>query len=155
MNGLEAEKPRRLLNNALAFYEASRRCSAPTKASIPPFKEGVELGAPTVVCVAFSIEQFLKLLLLLEKGEYPDEHALDKLFDLLSTDVKTRIDGNFNDWRGARHYLEEARNAFVEWRYPHEKEFLSASDEELTEIAIALHKTVRELRPDLVSVFEK
>jgi HEPN domain-containing protein len=155
MNGLEAEKPQRLLDNALAFYEAGRRCNASGKASIPPYKEGVWLGAPTVVCHAFAIELFLKLLLLLETGSYPDrEHELDTLFDRLSPEVKDRINGNFRDWRGARHYLEEARNAFREWRYPHEHEFLSASHEELAEIGVALRATVSELRPDLVSVFE-
>jgi hypothetical protein len=154
MNGVEAEKPQRLLNNAVAFYEASIRCCAPGKASIPPYKEGVWLGSPTVVCVAFAIEQFLKLLLLLETGTYPGYHALDKLFDSLSAPVKDRINSNFSDWRGAQYYLEDARNAFIEWRYPHEKEFLLASHKELMAIASALHKTVRELRPDLVSVFE-
>jgi HEPN domain len=155
MNGVEAEKPQRLLNNAVAFYEASIRCCAPGKASIPPYKEGVWLGSPTVVCVAFSIEQFLKLLLLLETGTYPKKiHDLVILFDKLSADIQGRINGNFSDWRGAQYYLEDARNAFIEWRYPHEKEFLLASHEELMAIASALHKTVRELRPDLVSVFE-
>ena len=143
----KAVKPRRLLNNAVAFYEASRRCSDSSK---------VLLGSPTVVCVAFAIEQFLKLLLLLERGEYPRrEHALNKLFNRLPVDVRRRIDGNFDDWRGARHYLKEARRAFIEWRYPHEHKRLVASDELLNEIAVALRKTVRELYPDLVSVFEK
>jgi hypothetical protein len=160
MNGLEAEKPKRLLNNALAFYEAGRRCSAPSKASIPPHKEGVELGAPTVVCHAFAIEQFLKLLLLLKKGEYPDrEHALDTLFDMLSPEVQDQIDRRFRDCSfsystGVGDVLVEARKAFVEWRYPHEHEFLSASVEELAAIGVALRRTVRDLRPDLVSVFE-
>jgi HEPN domain-containing protein len=154
MNGLEAEKPQRLLDNAVAFYEAGMRCNAPGKASIPPYKEGVVLGAPTVVCHAFAIEQFLKLLLLLEKGEYDRGHELDDLFDSLSPGVKERIEGNFNSSSGVRYYLKQARDAFVEWRYPHEHEFLLASHEELAQIGFALHKTVRELRPNLISVFE-
>ena len=115
MNGLEAEKPQRLLDNALAFYEAGRHCSALGKASIPPFKEGVELHAPTVACHAFAIEQFLKLLLLLETGQYPDwEHKLDRLFELLSPGVKERIEGNFrNATDKVSYYLEQARSSFV------------------------------------------
>ena len=79
----------------------------------------------------FAIECFLKLLLL-ETGRYPDwEHALDKLFNSLSPVVQGRIEGNFSNASGVRYYLEQARNAFIEWRYPHEYEFLLASDEEL------------------------
>lgn len=153
MNGLEAEKPQRLLDNALAFYEAGRRCNAPAKASIPPYKEGVELGAPTVVCHTFAIELFLKLLLLLETGSYPDrEHELDELFDGLPSGVKERIESNCRS--DVRYYLKQARNAFVQWRYQHEYEFLIASPEDLAEIGVGLRATVKELQPDLVSVFE-
>jgi hypothetical protein len=67
---------------------------------------------------------------------------------------QTEFDGNFSDYRGARYYLEDARKAFEDWRYLHEKVFLLASHEELTAIAVALHKTVRDRWPELVSVFE-
>jgi hypothetical protein len=114
MNGLEAEKPQRLLNNAVAFYEASIRCSTPSKASLPPNKDSVFLDSPTVVCVAFAIEQFLKLLLLLETGTYPRRmHCLDKLFDLLPPDVQTHINSNFRGVSFVRLYLQNARKAFV------------------------------------------
>jgi hypothetical protein len=154
-NALEDEKPQRLLNNALAFYEAGRRCATLSKTSFPPHKEA-HLGAPTVVCLAFAIEQFLKLLLLLETGGYPSrEHALDTLFDKLPSRVQQRIDANFGSWEGAaRECLADARNAFVEWRYPHEKQFLAASDESLAKLGLTLRKTVREVRPELISVFE-
>jgi hypothetical protein len=69
-NALKEQKPQRLLNNALAFYEAGRRCATLSNASFPPHKEAA-LYAPAVVCQAFAIEQFLKLLLLLETGGYP------------------------------------------------------------------------------------
>ena len=152
MNGLEAEKPQRLLDNALAFYEAGRRCNTPAKASIPPYKDDVELGAPTVACFAFAIELFLKLLLLLETGKYDQEHELDEIFEKLSSGVKEQIESNCRS--DVRYYLKQARNAFVQWRYQHEYEFLIASPEDLAEIGVALRATVRELRPDLVSVFE-
>jgi hypothetical protein len=101
-NALEDEKPQRLLNNALAFYEAGRRCATLSKTSFPPHKEA-HLGAPTVVCLAFAIEQFLKLLLLLETGGYPSrEHALDTLFDQLPSRVQQRIDANFGSIRTKR-----------------------------------------------------
>lgn len=152
-SALEEQKPKRLLDNALAFYEAGRRCAAPSKTSFPPHKEAV-LYSPSVVCQAFAIEQFLKLLLLLETGGYPEEHALDTLFDGLSSRVQEQIDAKC-PWEGAaRVYLADARNAFVEWRYPHEKPFLVASDESLAMLGMALRDIVKELRPDLVSVFE-
>lgn len=50
--------------------------------------------------------------------------------------------------------LEDASKAFVHWRYIHENGFLSAKPLILKRIGTALHKTTRELAPDLVSVFE-
>ena len=152
MNGLEAKKPQRLLDNALAFYEAGRRCGTPAKASIPPFKEGVELGAPTVACLAFSIELFLKLLLLLETGTYDREHELDEIFEKLPSGVKEQIERNCRS--DVQYYLKQAQKAFVQWRYQHEYEFLIASPENLAEISVALRATVKERHPNLVSVFE-
>jgi hypothetical protein len=152
-NALEEQKPQRLLDNALAFYEAGRRCATLSKTSFPPYKEA-ELHAPAVVCQAFAIEQFLKLLLLLETGEYPGEHALDTLFDGLPPRVQEQIDAKC-PWEGAaKVYLADARNAFVEWRYPHEKPFLVASDESLAMLGMVLRDIIKELHPDLISVFE-
>jgi hypothetical protein len=152
-NALEDEKPQRLLNNALAFYEAGRRCATLSKTSFPPNKEAT-LDAPAVACQAFAIELFLKLLLLLETGEYPDrEHLLDTLFDGLPPRVQEQIDAKCPGG-AAKVYLADARNAFVEWRYPHEKEFLVASDESLAMVGMVLRDIIKELHPDLISVFE-
>jgi hypothetical protein len=153
-NALEEQKPQRLLDNALAFYEAGRRCATLSKTSFPPYKEA-ELHAPAVVCQAFAIEQFLKLLLRLETGEYPDrDHALDVLFDGLPSRVQEQIDAKC-PWEGAaKVYLTDARKAFVEWRYPHEKQFLIASDESLAMLGMAIRQVIKELHPDLISVFE-
>jgi hypothetical protein len=149
-SALEEQKPQRILNNALAFYEAGRRCATNSKTSFPPYKE-VELHAPAVVCQAFAIEQFLKLLLLLETGEYQGEHALDTLFDGLPPRVQEQIDAKC-PW--TKVYLADARNAFVEWRYPHEKPFLVESDESLAMIGMVLRDIIKELHPNLISVFE-
>lgn len=154
MSALEIEMPQRLLDNAVAFHEAGWRCSAIAPASTPPFKQ-VALGAPTVVCFAFAIEQFLKLLLLLQTGKYPGEHRLDTLFDLLPPALQDQIEVQFGNASGARYYLERAKDAFVTWRYPHEKHLLIADDEELAEIGNVLRSIARALRPDLTSVFER
>ena len=52
-SALEEQKPERLLNNAVAFYEAGRRCAAPSKTSFPPHKKKV-LYSPSMVCQAFA-----------------------------------------------------------------------------------------------------
>jgi hypothetical protein len=50
------------------------------------------LDGPAVVCQAFAIEQFLKLLLLLETGGYPDrEHAHEKQFLVASDESLARL----------------------------------------------------------------
>lgn len=46
---------------------------------------------PSFVCEAFSLELFLKALILVEGSEYKPTHDLEKLFNQLSTESKTII----------------------------------------------------------------
>lgn len=62
--------PQRLLDNAVAFHEAGTRCYREEPAKISADGTDVFLGAPSVVCYAFAIELYLKLLSLLTKDSY-------------------------------------------------------------------------------------
>src|SRR4051794_34712750 len=62
--------PRRLFNNAVVFHEAGARCYREAPSEISLSKAGALLGAPSVVCYAFSIELYLKLLGLLTNKTY-------------------------------------------------------------------------------------
>lgn len=154
---VEKEKPQRLLDNAVAFHEAGGRCDADALGIILPHKAGVSLGAPTIACYAFAIELYLKLLRLLTEGTYDGyEHKLDVLYSQLSSELRGRIDEvyGYTDILSMESELRDASRAFVRWRYAHEYEELAASPETLSRIGTTLHRMVREIRPDLVSVFE-
>lgn len=152
---VESEMPQRLLNSAVAFYQAGVRCRATWEIS-PGDTIGV--GAPTVVNFAFSVELFLKLALLLTTGDIPKLHKLLDLYEGLNDSTKQLLQKHSPFPGDEQWFAEEigvVSNAFVEWRYAHEKEFLSVSVDTIREIALCLHRAVREIAPELVSVYER
>lgn len=152
--------PQRLLDNAVAFHEAGTRCYREEPAKISADGTDVFLGAPSVVCYAFAIELYLKLLSLLTKDSYDKrEHRLDLLFAQLDAPLQAQIERHYSGGQpladlDVRSELHDASKAFVDWRYVHEHEHLEISPETLATIGIALHKTVRDVAPNLVSTFE-
>ena len=153
---LENEKPQRLLNNAVAFHEAGGRCYAKRRLEIAP-ERSTFLGSPSVVCYAFAIELYLKLLRLLTAGTYDRfEHRLDKLYEQLAPAVQEKIDEAYGHTGilSIKSELEDASKAFLHWRYAHEHEELAASPETLAKIGATLHRIAREIDPNLVSIFE-
>lgn len=80
---------------------------------------------PLVVNVAFSIELYLKAIKAHESTtcEYPTGHKLDDLFKILKPSTQRQIKTSFAQRSEVPlgDLLGEASNAFVEWRYSHEK----------------------------------
>jgi hypothetical protein len=146
MTPVEREMPQRMLWAAVAFFQAGSRCALPIMLS--PGREH-SLGAPTIVNYAFSIELYLKLLLLLTSGRlHRGNHDLFEIYKLLGQDVRERITRNTR-FPGDETYvpeaLEDLAKVFVEWRYAYEQEFLVASPDTMVVIATALHRTVKEV----------
>lgn len=154
----------KLLNNAVAFWEAAKRCDREAAPETVPPGENFGLGAPTVTCYAFSIELFLKLLAQLKKGSYTgNEHNLRELYFQLPAAVQAQIRANYarvGSVTVSRFVIElrKAADAFKEWRYVHEYDPLThevrqrcAAPDSLDRMAAALRETVREVAPGLRS----
>ncbi|MCC6208759.1 MAG: HEPN domain-containing protein [Gammaproteobacteria bacterium] len=83
---------------------------------------------PDIVCLAFSLELSLKSLLIKLNGGAPREHNLQALFRLLAHDTQSALISKTGTECGSAlteaefmANLENIGNAFVEWRYLHEK----------------------------------
>jgi HEPN domain-containing protein len=107
-----------LRNNASAFKKSAERSLEQR-----PFPNGqIEFFiVPAVVNLAFSIELYLKFLL--AKNETPSRgHKLLALFDSLDSTIKQEIiDLSDYDKDEFESLLSKHTEAFVEWRYVHER----------------------------------
>jgi len=108
-----------LRNNASAFKKSAER----SLEQRPSPNGQIEFFiVPAVVNLAFSIELYLKFLL--AKNETPDstDHNLSKLFDLLDSTIQQEIiDLADYDKDEFELLLSKHTEAFVEWRYIHER----------------------------------
>lgn len=151
---VESETPQRLLNAAVAFFQAASRCEF-TIHITPLQSHGV--GAPTVVNYALSIELYFKLVGFLTNGKAPWGHELLDLYDGLTPEIQATLVEHTRFSFGSSVRLREGiaalSKAFVQWRYAHEHEMLVVINDHLEELARGLHLTVREIRPDLISCY--
>jgi hypothetical protein len=69
--------PQHMIEEANQWYIASRRCQAPMDFS-PNVSQ--TLLYPAIVCNAFSVEMYVKSLLVVSKITYEYGHGFDKLF---------------------------------------------------------------------------
>lgn len=134
-----------LLNQAVAFFNAGSRCAADI--SITPTVSNMPM-APAVVCFAFSLELYLKLLHVISSGAQVRGHKVDALFDSLPADLRERIARAYGTASLSDH-LRAASGAFVDWRYQHEHETLTVNPKLLAAACRACHVVVRTLRPDM------
>ena len=83
------------------------------------------------------------------------EHKLDSLFSMLCqhTQEQIRMDSSIFDWDV---FMRESSNAFVEWRYLHEKDEIKAiSISDLQRLFCALKKHYEETYPLAKTVIVK
>ena len=134
-----------LLNQAIGFFNGGSRCIADIK--ITPLITNSPM-APAIVCFAFSVEMYLKLLSVIATGKYPKDHKLQELFSSLPEEFqKTLITKYVNTSFEAD--MANVSNAFIEWRYEHEYAALTINPDVLINIASACHTLARELKPSL------
>jgi hypothetical protein len=134
-----------LLNEAVSFFNAANRCQAEVKLS--PWA-GVSLMRPAVVCYAFSLELYLKLLHVSASGKSTWGHELNTLYNGLPPTTKSDLLAECYgiDLVGE---LTSAANAFKQWRYSHEHETLAVDPSKLADIIGGCHRLVRRLNPKL------
>ncbi|MDD2714485.1 MAG: HEPN domain-containing protein [Candidatus Wallbacteria bacterium] len=108
-----------LKTNASLFKKAAERCQEKR-----PLANGMfgMLMVPGVVNYAFSIELYLKYLLV-KNNQSSKGHELIKLFTMLDSSMRQEIinltkysNSDFDD------LFSKHSNGFVEWRYIHEQE---------------------------------
>jgi hypothetical protein len=137
-----------MMGQAFAFFLAGLRCD--DNVVISP-KVSESLPTQAVVCFAFAIELYLKIILNISNNKTIKEHSLVKLFDSLPDEFQQNIADKLKmDILSLHNELDKLANAFVDWRYIYEQENIVAiSVSNLSNIAGSIHKTIRELRPDL------
>jgi len=115
---LDAEMAQRMLNTAAAFYIAAARCHGTVHTATTSYAT----HAPPIVCYAFSIELYLKLLILITTGKKARGHKLVNLYDKISDETRQHVIANWRfpgDPDLLRDWITDASEDFVQWRYAH------------------------------------
>jgi hypothetical protein len=133
-----------LMNQAIGFFNGGSRCMADV--SITPIVTNSPVS-PALVCYAFSVELYLKLLHAINSGAAPRGHELAGLYSSLPIEIKTKLTAIYGADIGA--HIESVSSAFTEWRYLHEHEALSINPQILINLAKCCHRVAQQLRPDL------
>lgn len=107
------------------------------------------LMIPQIVNAAFSCELMLKATIIMEKKNPAPiiEHRLDLLFSMLCqyTQEQIRADASIFNWDA---FMCESSDAFVEWRYLHEKDEVRAiSIADMQRLFFALRRHYEETYP--------
>ena len=121
---------------ARVFVIGAKRCEE--QRQLPNGK--IEAPLPVaVVCLAFSVELFLKAILTMQSNHYGKEHNLKILFDKIDRAERDRVIGN----TGMKSdvflpKLEKAAGAFVDWRYLYEQGPMCLDYDFLSRLQVAL-----------------
>lgn len=156
-----------LINEANQWYIASRRCHADVPLS-PNVTQS--LLSPSVVCNAFSIEIYVKSILVFSGTIPPKHHLIDKLFLGVPISTRSKVSARFSDyWRFQdnilEEYLAETANWFKSFRYVFEQAArfnaigesspgYSLNMNKFWAVTRSLHNTLIELKPDLTIIGE-
>lgn len=119
--------PTQILNTSKQFFSAAKRADEQRIIGGGQFEW---LPVPAIVCAAFSIELALKAIILAESGKSANGHKLDDLYAELSDASQQKVAAavtmpTYPKIPGVTETFDTAltkiRNAFVDWRYIHEK----------------------------------
>ncbi|MYM71239.1 hypothetical protein GTP56_03395 [Duganella sp. FT134W] len=119
--------PTHILNTSKQFFLAAKRADEQRIIGGTQFEW---LPVPAIVCAAFSIELALKAIIMVETGKSPRVHLLDDLYAELSLPSQKKVAAavtvpTYPKVPGSTETFDTAltkiRNAFVDWRYIHEK----------------------------------
>jgi hypothetical protein len=135
----------RHFDTATAFFLAGERCSLEMRFGQYGFHS---VGAPTITNYALSVELALKLLHTISGKGKVRGHNLKCLLDSLPDEVRFNLPHLADCVSDIRRYFED-------WRYPHEQEFLIASEDGPRRAFIERYREIRRLRPDLSSIYEQ
>lgn len=110
---------KRVLNQARGFFLAGQRCD---KRITKPGSTEIEwLPMPAIVCFSFSIEVFLKGLILWATGNTPRGHGLKDLFDLVPPGHQSAISDAYTGNPPLLDLLHQCDRYFERVRYIYEE----------------------------------
>lgn len=147
----------RMLGQAIAFFEAGSRCNADIQVT-PNITRS--LVVPAVVCYAFALELYVKLLLRICEKDPRKHHRVLDHYGELPADVKVRLIKFYNDMfsrseKDFENHLTEISNAFEDWRYTFERIGpKSISPTLIRDIGKTIHNVIRQVKPEVLVVFE-
>jgi hypothetical protein len=141
-----------LIDQANSFFQAGSRCVADIKLS-PNITNS--LPAPAVVCYSFAIELYLKLLLNIAKKPIKKRHSLTDLTSDLPEEIIELISKHYGQSKkDLKKSINSISDSFIKWRYLYEYHEIAISLTVLSNLCIALHNCVKELKPSLGITFE-
>jgi len=148
--GIPLEK--QLFDSAKAYYLGANILMK------PPDESGVHsalLTQPAVTCAALSLKLFLKCLRALDGQDNDEIYRIAELYRSLRDDTKKTILGKFDEFSNTslntaelEKHLEALDNAFIKWRYIHEKDAKSVNLEDLEEMILAVKASILAIRPE-------
>jgi HEPN domain-containing protein len=105
---------------------------------------------PGIMCVAFCIELALKSLILANGIQYSKEHDLSSLFDKLPKETQQAIvvASRYPD-AAFPVFLKGISNAFIDWRYVFEAEYLHIDHAFLIAMAKGTLAVAQQTFPDV------
>lgn len=146
--------PLHVLNNSRQFFVASKQADERHVIDNVQFEW---LSGPAIVCGALSIELALKAIILTETTNYVKGHALDELYGKLSPASQQKIAAAVtvptypkipDQTETFNTAIAKIRDAFIVWRYIHEKtDWVSIDHSFLMEVAAAAQAVAAEIVP--------
>jgi HEPN domain-containing protein len=147
-------RTRRVTVNVKYIFDAARDFRIGSGMLAERFGPGVFPLRTTVVTSAFSVELYLKCLLLLTTGKVPKLHKLAELHDALLPETKDLANAKYHAIAPhsgqLRDALAEHNDTFVEWRYLFERQDkpFTLNYRSLLDAATCLHETTVSLRTE-------
>lgn len=133
---------------ALSFHDGAKRCAEPRPTGVE--NQIQSPTAPMICCYAFACELYLKSIL---KHGKDRGHDLSILFNRLDLKEKNLIALEYEKLTGRdktklKQDIDAFANAFVEWRYLHEKGKVRLAVHRLAQFALSLFRFVRSIHPE-------
>lgn len=95
------------------------------------------MGPQFFVNGAFAVELYLKAILSFTVGEYPKEHELHKLYELIPEDTRHALTDLYPEFRD---FVKNESKAFENWRYYFETTYMCGHVVQMKKTLDVLHE---------------
>jgi len=129
-------KSKEIFNAAKSFYSGAKVIleSAQSNMRDQTIKTFHFPILPCITNMVFSLELFIKCLLVVEGKNPRHIHNIYKLYEELSEKTKNSLFIKASERKEGESLLQEIANAFEDWRYSYEKSFLEINLEKMDEV---------------------